>query len=305
MKTINIGGSGLHSSAIALGCMRIADLGTAGLTELVNECLDVGIDFFDHADIYGGGSCEELFGEVLAAEPSLREQMVIQSKCGIRNGFFDFSKEHILDSVDKILKRLQTEYLDILLLHRPDTLMEPDEVAEAFDTLEQSSKVRHFGVSNMNPAQIDLLQSSLRQKLVANQLQFSLAHTGMIDNGLCVNMKWEQGIDRDGSILEYCRKENITIQAWSVLQYGFFDGVFLGSEKYPELNSVLERIAGENGVSPAAVAMAFILRHPAKMQAIVGSTNKERVAAMAKGADMSLSRAEWYELYMAAGNQLP
>jgi len=305
MKQINIGGSGLHGSAIALGCMRITQLGKSELTELVNKCLELGINFFDHADIYGGGKCEELFGEVLAEKPSLREQMVLQSKCGIRNGFFDFSKAHILDSVDKILTRLRQEYLDILLLHRPDTLMEPDEVAEAFDALERAGKVRYFGVSNMNPGQMDLLQSALRQKLIANQLQFSLAHTGMIDSGICVNMKWEQGMDRDGSVLEYCRKNHVTIQAWSVLQYGFFDGVFLASEQYPELNIALERIAAENGLSPAAVAMAFILRHPAKMQAIVGSTQAGRIADMAKGADITLSREDWYALYVAAGNKLP
>ena len=305
MKYINLGGSGINASAIALGCMRMSEMNTTELSTLVNKCLELGIDFFDHADIYGGGVCEELFGKVLKENKTLRDRMVIQSKCGIRNGFFDFSKKHILDSADGILKRLGIDSLDFLLLHRPDTLMEPDEIASAFSILQDSGKVRHFGVSNMNSEQIEFLQSALKQKLVVNQLQFSAAHTGMIDSGIYVNMKFEQSMDRDGSILEYCRRKDITIQTWSSLQYGFFEGTFLNSEKYPALNKVLDRIANEAGVKSSTVAIAWILRHPANMQVIPGTTNLTHITEIAKACDIELSRQQWYEIYQAAGNKLP
>ena len=305
MKTINLGGSGLEASVIALGCMRISEMSVTELSALVDKCFELGISFFDHADIYGGGVCEELFGKVLKENPPMRKDMIIQSKCGIRKGFFDFSGQYILDSTEGILKRLGIDSLDILLLHRPDTLMEPDEVAKAFNALYASGKVKHFGVSNMNPAQIDFLQDALGQKLIVNQLQFSAAHTGMIDNGIYVNMKVEQSNVRDGSILEYCRRKKITIQTWSSLQYGFFEGTFLNSEKYPKLNDVLKRIADERGVEKSAVAIAWILRHPAKMQVVPGTTNTARLTALAKATDIELDRQEWYEIYEAAGNELP
>jgi len=305
MKYIDLGGSGVNASAIALGCMRIYDLNAKEVSALVNKCIELKVNFFDHADIYGGGACEELFSKVLKENKSLRDSIILQSKCGIRDGFFDFSEKYILDSVDGILKRLGIECLDILLLHRPDTLMEPLEVASAFAALNKSGKVQHFGVSNMNPAQIDLLQSVIDQKLIVNQLQFSAAHTGMIDSGICVNMKEDQSTDRDGSILEYCRLKNITIQTWSSLQYGFFEGTFLKSEKYPELNKVLDRIAKEKGVKNSTIAIAWILRHPANMQVIPGTTNPDRFTDLVKAVDIELSRQEWYEIYQAAGNPLP
>jgi len=229
----------------------------------------------------------------------------LQSKCGIRKGFFDFSKEHILSSVDGILKRLKTEYLDILLLHRPDALVEPEEVAEAFDILEKSGKVRHFGVSNQNPMQISLLQKYIKQKIIINQLQLSIAHANMISAGFNVNLENNSAINRDGGILDYCRLNEITIQPWSPFLYGYFEGVFLDNDKFPQLNKVIDRIALEKGVKNTAIAIAWILRHPAKMQPIVGTTNHKRLKDICKASEVVLTREEWYEIYRAAGNVLP
>lgn len=304
VQSINMGGS-IAASAIIMGCMRISEMNPQDVGALIEKALEAGINTFDHADIYGGGMAEEVFAKALALGTVKREDIVIQSKCGIRPGFFDFSKEYILASTDQILKRLNTEYLDVLLLHRPDTLMEPEEVAEAFERLHASGKVNAFGVSNMNPMQMEYLGSRLPYKLIVNQLQFSAAHTGMIDNGLNVNMKNEAGIGRDGSVLEYCRMKDITIQTWSSLQYGFFEGTFLKSDKYLELNHVLERIAEDNNVTAGAVAIAWILRHPAKMQAVVGTTSVKRLEEIARASEIFLSRQEWYEIYRAAGNVLP
>lgn len=305
MKNIKIGNSTLRTSQIALGCMRISALNPKEADLLVRTALDEGINLFDHADIYGGGKSETIFSNTLKNTPSLRDEMFIQSKCGIRKGFFDFSKEHILTSVDHILKRLDTDYLDVLLLHRPDTLVEPEEVASAFDTLHKNGKVRHFGVSNQNPMQIELLQKYLNQKLIANQLQLSIAHSGMIDAGINVNMTVDSGINRDGSILDYCRLNDITIQAWSPFQYGFFEGVFLDNDKFPELNQVIDRIADEYHVSNSAIATAWIMRHPANIQPIVGTTNLQRLKDICQASDVSLTREQWYEIYRAAGNILP
>ena len=238
--------------------------------------------------------------------PSVREKMLIQTKCAIHDGIYDFSKEHILRSVEGSLRRLKTDYVDFLLLHRPDTLMEPEEVAEAFDVLRRSGKVRHFGVSNQKPLQMELLNRALDgEKLLIDQLQFSVCHTGMVDSGLNVNMKNSAAQDMDGSVLEYCRLNNVTIQPWSPFQYGFFEGVFIGSDRYPELNAVLDRIAEERGVTSSAVAIAWILRHPARMQPIVGTTNAARLKEICAASRVELSRAEWYEIYKAAGNRLP
>lgn len=305
MKNITIGNKSLTASQISLGCMRISDLSNKDADNLIRTALDEGINFFDHADIYGAGRSETIFSNTLNNSPSLRDKMLIQSKCGIRKGFFDFSKEHILNSVDGILKRLNTDYLDVLLLHRPDALVEPEEVASAFDTLYKNGKVRHFGVSNQNPMQIELLQKYLSQKLVANQLQFSIAHSGMINSGINVNMNVDSSIDRDGSILDYCRLNDITIQPWSPFQYGFFDGVFLDNDRFPELNKVIDRIASEYSVTNSAIAIAWIMRHPANMQPIVGTTNVQRLKDICKSSNVDLTREQWYEIYRAAGNILP
>lgn len=290
--------------AIGLGCMRITELESRDqIEELIDSALSNGINFFDHADIYAGGEAEKAFGKVVS--PARREEMILQTKCGIRQGMFDFSKEHILNSVEGSLKRLNTEYLDILLLHRPDTLMEPEEVAAAFDELQTSGKVRYFGVSNQNPGQMELLNKYCDDKIAFNQIQFSIAHAGIIESGLNVNMEIDPGLDRDGGILEYCRIKDITLQAWSPFQYGFFDGVFLENDTFPELNARINELAEQYEVEGSTIAIAWILRHPAHIQPIVGTTNKDRLAAIAKAADTPLTREEWYSLYLAAGRKLP
>ncbi|EAC2850607.1 aldo/keto reductase family oxidoreductase [Listeria monocytogenes] len=305
MKRITIGNSALTASEISLGCMRMADLSKEDANKVINTALENGIDFFDHADIYGGGKSEEVFADAIDMNATIREKMILQSKCGIRQGFFDFSKDHIIASVEGSLKRLKTDYLDTLLLHRPDTLFEPEEVAAAFTELEKSGKVRHFGVSNQNPGQIELLKKYVDQELIANQLQFSIMHTGMIDTGFNVNMTIDPSLDRDGGILEYSRLNNMTIQAWSPFQYGFFEGVFLDNDKFPELNKTIDKIAADKGVTNSAIAVAWIQRHPASFQTVVGTMNPGRIADIAKASDVTLSREEWYEIYRAAGNQLP
>ena len=304
MKQILIGGK-IPASAISLGCMRISGMSKKDAETLLRTAIDEGINFFDHADIYGGGKSEEVFADALSDTPSLRDKILIQSKCAIHDGIYDFSKEHILKSVEGSLKRLKTDHLDFLLLHRPDTLMEPEEVAEAFSQLKSSGKVLHFGVSNQKPLQMELLNRCLDEKLLVNQLQLSLCHTGMMDSGLNVNMQIDRARDLDGSVLEYCRLNQVTIQAWSPFQYGFFEGVFIGSEKFPELNKALDRLAEQYNVTPSAIAIAWILRHPAKIQAILGTTNAQRVKDICKASEVELTRMEWYELYKAAGNQLP
>lgn len=305
MKRLNIANGELSASEISLGCMRMSGLTVAEASNIINVALDEGIDFFDHADIYGGGKSEEIFAEAVSMNTGIRNKFILQSKCGIRDGQFDFSQEHILFSVDGILKRLKTDYLDILLLHRPDTLMEPEEVAEAFSTLHRSGKVRYFGVSNQNPMQIELLSKFLNYRLIINQLQFSITNTGMIDSGLNVNMQNNATINRDGGILEYCRLKDITIQAWSPFQHGFFAGVFLDNDKFPELNAKINEMVKKYGVPNTAIVTAWILRHPAKIQPIVGTMNPKRLKDICKASAVELSRQDWYELYRSAGNSLP
>lgn len=295
----------LEIPEIGLGCMRITGLkDKKEVRKLVDTALDEGINFFDHADIYAGGGAETIFGEAFPKE--LRNRILLQTKCAIRSGCcYDFSKNHILSSVEGSLKRLQTDFIDILLLHRPDTLMDCEEVAEAFNKLHKSGKVRYFGVSNQNSMQIELLNRCCGEKIIFNQLQFSIAHCGIIDSGINVNINNDAGTNRDGSILEYCRLKDITIQAWSPFQYGMFEGIFIGSDKYPELNRVMNRLAESYKVTPNAIAIAWILRHPAGIQAIVGSTNTGRIREICRASDIKLTREEWYELYMAAGKTLP
>lgn len=308
MRYIKFGERQKEVSEVVLGLMRISEMTVDQVEDLIESALEVGINAFDIADCYGHGKCEQILGEVLKRRPDLREKMWIQSKCGIRMEeftYFDFSKEHILEAVDGILKRLNVDYIDSLLLHRPDALMEPAEIAEAFDLLKSQGKVIDFGVSNQNPMMMALIQKDVNQPLVANQLQLSAAFTPSFDAGFHVNMKQEAGIVRDSSIFEYCRLHDVVIQAWSVLQFDYFGGVFLGSEKYPELNHVLNRLAEKYHVSPSAVAIAWVLRYPAKMQAVIGTTKKARVAEAAKAAEIQLTRKEWYEIYLAAGNDLP
>lgn len=305
MRTMKLGTSTLEVPVVAVGCMRINSLDKLAAERFVQTALEEGANFFDHADIYGGGSCEEIFAEAIHMSDDVREKIILQSKCGIRQGMFDFSKEHILSSVDDILKRLKTDYLDVLLLHRPDALVEPEEVAEAFDQLESSGKVRHFGVSNQNPMQIQLLKKAVKQPIVANQLQLSITNATMISAGINVNMENDPAVNRDGSILDYCRLHDITIQPWSPFQYGFFEGVFLGNEKFPELNKKIDEIAEKYNVSNTTIAIAWLLRHPANMQPIIGTMNIERLKDCCKASGVRLTREEWYEIYRAAGNVLP
>ncbi len=307
MKQIKLGKTNISVPAIVLGCMRLGALDLKTAEKFIDTALELGINYIDHADIYGGGSCEELFGK--AAKLNIltnREKFFIQSKCGIVPGvMYDFSKEHIIDSVDGILKRLGTDYLDALLLHRPDALMEPEVVADAFDTLEKSGKVRNFGVSNMNPMQIQLLQKYVKQPICANQLQLSITNSNMISQGLEVNMSSDGAVNRDGAVLDFCRLNDITIQTWSPFQYGFFEGVFIGNDKFPELNKVIDELAQKYNVTPTTIVTAWILRHPANMQMIAGTTNAERLKQIAQASDIEISREEWYKLYLSAGHILP
>lgn len=304
MKYVQVGSQSLP--AIAVGCMGLNKLSAKECDAFLSAAADAGLYYFDHADIYGGGECEQAFGEAATRLQLPREKLVLQSKCGIVPGvMFDFSKQHILKAVEGSLRRLRTDYLDILLLHRPDALAEPEEVAAAFDELEQSGKVRAFGVSNMHPYQIEVLKQCVKQPLVADQLQFSPAHAGMLSCGFEVNMLTDAGICRDGYILDYCRLHGMALQAWSPFRYGFFEGVFLGDKKFQKLNDVLENIGQTYGVDPSAVVAAWILRHPAKTQVVTGTVNIRHLLAIAAGADVTLTREEWYTIYLAAGHTLP
>jgi predicted oxidoreductase len=306
MRTINLGLSGLRTPVIAVGCMRIDGIDKSEAEVFVKTALDLGANFFDHADVYGGGTCESIFAEAIGMTSAVRERIFLQTKCGIRPGVaFDFSKDHILASVDGSLKRLKTDYIDVLLLHRPDILVEPEEAAEAFGILHSSGKVRNFGVSNQNPMQIRLLRKFVKQPIIANQLQLSITNANMLSQGLHVNMLDDGAVNRDGSVLDYCRLEDITIQPWSPFQYGFFEGVFLGNEKFPKLNQTITRIADKYAVSDTTMAMAWLLRHPAGFQPVTGTMNRGRLADCVKAADITITREEWYEIYLAAGNILP
>lgn len=303
MKKIQI--ADMQASQIILGCMRIIEPGKNPV-KVIETAYENGINFFDHADIYGAGQCETVFAEALAQTSIRREDIYLQSKCAIRPGIaFDFSKEHIIQSVEGSLKRLQTDYLDTMLLHRPDTLMEPEEVAEAFYELEKSGKVRYFGVSNQNPMQVKLLKTAVKQPLLFNQLQFGLKHTEMVDAGLNVNIPNQASHMQDGSVLEYSRINKMTIQAWSPFQHGYFDGPFVGNDKFPELNKKLEEYAEKYNLTPSGIAIAWINRHPARMQTIIGTMTEQRIEEVTNASDLVLSRDEWYDLYMAAGNILP
>ena len=308
MKYIPFGQDDKELSEIVLGMMRIKDKSVKEVEELVETALSVGINAFDLADIYGRGRCEELLGLVLKNRPDLREKMWIQSKCGIRIEeftYFDFSKDYIIKSVDGILQRLKIDHLDSLLLHRPDALMESDQVAEAFDLLYKQGKVRNFGVSNQNPMMMELLKKDVKQPLAVNQLQLSAAFTPGFESGFHVNMEDSQAAMRDGSIFEYCKLHDVVIQAWSVLQFGYFKGNFVGNEKFQALNQVLDRLATKYGVTSSTIAISWILRYPAKMQAVVGTTNPNHLREVSQAANFSLTRKEWYEIYLAAGNNLP
>lgn len=310
MRRVPLSDTGLAVPNVVLGLMRIQDKTDEEIRTLVGTALDHGIDFFDHADVYGTPvhGCERRFAEAMRFTPAQREQVVLQTKAGIvpAGPYFDFSAEHILASVDGSLEALGTDYIDILLLHRPDALVEPEEVAQAFDALHAAGKVRAFGVSNHTPGQIELLRRYVSQPLVANQVQLSITHAPLVAHGVASNMAGlEQSVARDNGILDYCRLHDITLQAWSPLQAGFFNGPFLGSPEFPELNAVIDRLAAQYGVPALAIATAWITRHPAGMQVVLGTTTPQRVADAAAGSDLPLTRAEWYELFRAAGYTVP
>jgi predicted oxidoreductase len=309
MKTYSLPHDGRRVSSVVLGLMRIPKMSNAEIATLVGTARDAGINVFDHADIYGGERhlCEKRFGEAVTLTPAERDAILIQSKVGIRKGYFDFSKEHILATVDESLAALRTDYLDLLLLHRPDTLVEPEEVAAAFDQLETAGKVRHFGVSNHTPGQIELLKTAVTQPLVANQVQLSITHAPLFAQGIAANMAGlDQSISRDNGLLDYSRINKMMLQAWSPFQKGFFDGVFLGDrENFAELNDQIDALAAQYGVTPTGIAVAWITRHPANIQVVLGTTNPGRVRDSAAGSDVTLTREEWYRLFRAAGHKLP
>lgn len=311
MKTVPLGRDGRQVPNVVLGVMRIAEMADDAVRALVGAARDAGIDFFDHADIYGGElhRCERRFAEAMQLTPAQRDAITLQTKCGIvpDGPYFDFSYQHIVESVEGSLRALGTDRIDVLLLHRPDALVEPEEVARAFDELQAAGKVLAFGVSNHTPRQIDLLRTAVTQPLVANQLQLSVTHAPLVAQGLAANMVGpEQSAVLDGGgLLDYCRIEGITVQAWSPFQAGFFTGPFLGSDRYPELNAVIDRLAAEHGVPPEAIATSWITRHPAGMQVVLGTTTPERVRAAAAGSDVELTRAQWYEMVRAAGYRVP
>ena len=306
MKEVALGKSGKKVPSVIVGCMRLGEKDPDSMNRFIHTAIEQGAWYFDHADIYAGGASEEIFGKAWSKDPSLhREDMFLQSKCGIRKGYYDLSKDYILESVDGILRRLQTDYLDMLLLHRPDALVDPEEVAAAFDILEQSGKVRLFGVSNHKPMQMELLKKYVRQDIIADQLQFSIPASNLVANGLEVNMETAGSADRDGSALDYCRIKDITIQAWSPFQMPGGKGCFLGNDAYANLNKELEKLAKQYNVTSTTIAAAWILRHPAQMQIVAGTARESRLAEIIAGGDIYLSREEWYRLYLAAGHILP
>lgn len=290
---------------LIMGCMRITALEEKALEKLIFTALELGVTFFDHADIYGKGAAEERFGEFIAKHPNLRPSMQIQTKCGIRRGFYDSSYEHIMFSADNSLKKMKTDYLDALLIHRPDALVQPEEVARAFEDLHKAGKVKYFGVSNHTPGQIEVLKQTVGQKLIFNQLQLGVMHTGMIDQGINANTRFDGAIDRDGGVLNYCKLNKMVIQAWSPMQFGFIKGAFIGNPDYPEVNEVMDEVAEKYGISKTALTVAWIARIPAMIQIIAGTTKPERLKEMSVGAGTVIDRKDWYAIYKAAGNTLP
>lgn len=293
----------IETGKLALGCMSFSKITEKEVEEMVDFALSQGITLFDHADFYGEGESERIFGRSISK--STRDKLFLQSKCGIRPGLgYDFSKKHIISAVEGSLSRLQTDYLDVLLLHRPDTLMECDELSEAFSQLAQSGKVRQFGVSNHSAMQMEFMNSFLPVKLVANQVQLSLAYSPIFDSGLNVNIPLNEGVMRDGGLLDYCRMNDIVIQAWSPFKDQDIE-VFIDSPKHSNINKKLEEMGEKYGVSPSAMAFAWINRHPAKIQTVVGTTKLSRLKDISTGIDVVLSREDWYQLYLSTGRFLP
>lgn len=306
MRQIYLGNTNWQVSAVAFGTWRMNKITTDQAVNAIDAAVDCGINFIDSSDVYGRGASETILGEALKNTKVQREKLFIQTKGGIiSHQRYDFSKKHLIEAVDASLMRMKLDYIDSYVLHRPDALMDPVEVADTFDQLVTEGKVRHFGVSNFNREQFSLLQSATHQKLLVNQLEFGLKHTEMIDHGIHTNMSDTRSIDHDGEFLEYARRKNITIQAWSPFQLSNYGGLFINNPDYPELNQALQNLADKYHVSKNAIALAWILRHPASFQVLIGSMNPEHIKDSAKGADITLTRQEWYDLYLAAGNTLP
>ncbi len=308
MKYYSIINGPMNVSAVVQGCMRMPSLSKEDAAKVIRTAFDCGINFFDHATCYGCGEAETRFAEAFPLTGLRRQDIYIQSKCGIcpERREFDWTKEYILSAVDGILQRLNTDYLDMLLLHRPDLLFDPAEVAEAFQMLKLTGKVRWFGVSNLIPMQIELLKKYAKVPLIFNQVQFSLEQSQLIDQALYMNNKTtDMSVSRDGSLLDYCRLNDMTVQAWSPLQVGMFGGTFIDNPDFAELNTALGKIAEREGVTKAAVALAWILRHPAKMQTVIGTMNPQHIQEACEAARVTLSHHDWYALYLASGKFLP
>lgn len=294
------------TSKIISGMMRLVGRGQDEAFKFLDYAYGEGVIWYDHADIYGNGECEKTFGEWLKTRKIPRENLIIQSKCGIKPGVcYDNSAEYIIKSVDGILERLGTDYLDLLLIHRPDVLWEPREIAKAFDALYTSGKVRGFGVSNFNPTQIEILKKYLTKPILCSQVQLSLAFAPMISEQLETNTYSQNGLSRTMGLLDYCRLNNIRIQTWSPLQFGTFQGTFIDNPNYGPLNSKLWELSQKYGVSKAAIAAAWNLRLDKNVQVVVGTTNVDHFNDFLKARNINLTREEWYALYMSAGYSLP
>ena len=311
MRNIQLGSSGVMVPTIAVGCMRIVGLDAKRAEHFLKTALENGANFFDHADCYSGGRCEELFADALHMNADMREKVFIQTKCGnVDNPYghwmYNFSKNHILEAVEGSLRRLKTDYIDVLLLHRPDPLMEPEEIAEAFEKLYTEGKVRHFGVSNQNVMQMQLLQKYIRQPLIVNQVQMGVGHTSILDHGMFMNMEMPFGTDRGGGLYEYSRLQEFTLQAWSPFRVGCYcEELVIDNPKYQRLNDALEEVGDRYGVSKTTMALAWLLRLPAHIQPVTGTMNEGRLLECLKAAEIEISRAEWYSIYAAGGHQLP
>lgn len=295
----------MNNKQIALGCMRISKLTIEEVEKLISCALKNGIQLFDHADIYGNRKCEQLFGEVLERNPEFRNKMVIQSKCGICKGYYDLSKEHIIKQVEESIRLLNCDYLDILLLHRPDALVDYNEVNDAFNYLFDKGLVRNFGVSNMNVMQIELYNKFLNHKIKYNQIQFSVVHSHLISEGLFVNMTELESFNRSGYLLEYSMINDITLQAWSPLMASWDDGSFIDNPKFEKLNLKLQELADKYNVSKNTIAISWILRHPSNIIPVVGTTSIDHLLEIMKYKNIELTREEWYSLYLSSGHILP
>ncbi|WP_026909329.1 aldo/keto reductase [Paucisalibacillus globulus] len=325
MNVMPIEKRGITTSRLVLGCMGFGggwDQATYIKEDIlkaekaIDAALSNGITMFDHADIYTIGKAEKVFGEILKSRPELRKDIVLQSKCGIRfaddknPGRYDFSKNYILDSVDGILKRLNTEYLDILLLHRPDPLMEPEEVAEAFETLKKTGKVNHFGVSNMSASQIQFLNAYCSEPMIVNQLNMSLKHIDWLEQGILVNQQEGTGVNFPDGTMEYCRLADVQIQAWAPLANGIYSGRTIENPSESELATIelVKKLALEKETSTEAIVLGWLMRHPAMIQPVIGTTNPERIQKCQDAIRQAelMTREEWYSLYTASrGARLP